>query len=212
VTGSVPSPRPHRPARYADITPLIDAAGGMYAGSRAEIAAATAAALLQYGREEAPTPPDTADEARFVHLAEQVGIDTLAELWRDADPVSLPGALFALYLLRQWCHGHGDEVARLWRAGAPYAPADAVVAGVADAADPGALRDVSDAVLRGIYRGDLDVALERAAALFRVFAVGRDELAAASDDSAARQLADRNRRAATDLASAAHRWREGTLH
>ena len=48
----------------------------------------------------------------LIGLADRVGLDTLAELWRDADPVSLPGALWALYLLRQWCHSHGDEVTR----------------------------------------------------------------------------------------------------
>jgi hypothetical protein len=191
------------------VTPLVDAAGGVPPNSRAEVAAATAAVLLTQGRDQGGA--SIADEARFVCLAEQVGLETLAELWRDADPVSLPGALFALYLLRQWCHARSEEVARLWRAGAPYAPADAVVAGVAEAADPGSLRDVADAVLRGIYRGDLDVALERAAALFRVLAVGRDELAQSNDDEEGRLLAARNRRAATDLASAARRWRDGTL-
>src|SRR3954471_2087114 len=102
--------RPHRPARYADLTEMIDAAGGASTSSRAEIAAATAAVLVQAGR-------SPGDGARFVALADRVGIDTLAALWRDADPVSLPGVLWALYLLRQWCHTDGDEVTRLWRTG-----------------------------------------------------------------------------------------------
>jgi hypothetical protein len=205
VTGC-PPPRPRKPGRYADVTPFIDAAGGVPLDSRAEVAAATAAVLVHSGRERA-----SSDEARFVGLAEQVGLDTLAELWRDADPVSLPGALLTLYLLRQWCHARSDEVSRLWRAGSPYAPADAVVAGVAEAADAGAVRAVADSVLRGIYRGDLDVALERAAAFFRVLAVGRDELAGSGIDPEAPGLAARNRRAAADLAAAARRWRDGTL-
>jgi hypothetical protein len=206
VTGAPPPPRPRKPGRYADVTAFIDAAGGVEPGSPAELAAATASVLVHSGRDRAPS-----DEARFVRLAEFVGLDTLAELWRDAEPVSLPGALFTLYLLRQWCHASSEEVSRLWRAGAPYAPADAVVAGVAEAADAGALRDASDAVLRGIYRGDLDVALERAAALFRVLATGREEIADGRRDDAGRQLAARNRRAAADLSAAAHRWRDGTL-
>jgi hypothetical protein len=207
VTAVPPAPRPRKPGRYADVTAFIDAAGGVQPNSPAELAAATASVLVSRGRDRA-----SADEARFVRLAEHVGLDTLSELWRGADPVSLPGALLTLYLLRQWCYASSDEVSHIWRAGAPYAPADAVVAGVADAADPEAVRAVSDAVLRGIYRGDLDVALERAAALFRVLATGRDELAEAHRDDAGRRLAAGNRRAAADLSAAAHLWREGALH
>jgi hypothetical protein len=198
--------RPHRPALFADLTEMIDAAGGASPTSRAEIAAATAAVLVQAGR-------SPGDGNRFVALADRVGLDTLAALWRDADPVSLPGALWALYLLRQWCHTAGDEVTRLWRVGEPLAPAEVVVAGVGDYADAGAVQRLADAVLTGVYRGDLDVALERAAAFFRVVAAGRRSLGGldriASDGV---DLAERNERAASALATAARRWRAGTLH
>lgn len=197
-------PRPHRPALYADLTALIDAAGGQDPASRAEIAAATAAVVVHAGRGRDDGTSD------LVSLADRVGIDTLAALWRDSDPVSLPGALWALYLLRQWCHVNGDEVTRLWRAGEAIAAPDAVVAGVGDYADVHAVHEVADAVLTGAYRGDFAVALERAAALFRVLAAGRRELAAA-DDARERELADRNDRAASDLAAAAASWRAGTL-
>jgi hypothetical protein len=207
-----PDPRPRRPAHYADLTDLIDAAGGSTPQSRAEVASATAAMLVQAGRELG------ADD-RFIDLADRVGLETLAELWREADPVSLPGALWALYLLRQWCRSSADEVVRLWRAGEPVAAADAVVAGVAPLADVGSLARVADDVLTGAYRGDFAVALERAAALFRVLAAGRRELAgsrtdlgASGPDPAAVTLAERNERAAADLAASARRWRAGTLH
>jgi hypothetical protein len=199
-------PRPHRPALFADLTEMIDAAGGTSASSRAEIAAATAAVLVQAGR-------SPGDDARFVALADRVGLDTLAALWQDADPVSLPGSLWALYLLRQWCQSSGDEVTRLWRAGEPLAPAEAAVAGVADYADVGAVQQAADAVLTGVYRGDLAVALERAAAFFRVVASGRRALgedAQFADDGV--DLAERNERVAGSLSMAASRWREGTLH
>jgi hypothetical protein len=198
--------RPHRPAPYPDIAALVDAAGGVEMTSRAELAAATAAVLVNEGR-------GCGGDERFVGLADRIGLDTLAELWRDADPVSLPGALWALYLLRQWCHSAEDDVVRLWRAGEPVASVDAAVAGVDDLADVDSVRRVADAVLTGVYRGDLAVALERAAALFRVIAAGRRELAhdgPERDDEFAR--ADRNEKAAADLAAAARRWREGTLH
>jgi hypothetical protein len=202
--------RPHRPTPYADLTALIDAAGGSAPESRAEIAAATAAVLVRVGREASGDPHE--QNAKLVALADRIGLDTLAELWRDADPVSLPGALWALYLLRQWCRSSADEVGRLWRAGEPIAAADAVVAGVADYVDVDSVTRVADDVLSGAYRGDFAVALERAAALFRVIAAGRRELAGADERGAVeRTLADRNERAAADLSSAARLWRSDAL-
>lgn len=198
--------RPHRPALHSDLTALIDAAGGSAPESRAEIAAATAAVLVRVGR------GPSGDDEKFVGLADRIGLDTLAELWRGADPVSLPGALWALYLLRQWCRSSADEVGRLWRAGEPLAAADAVVAGVADYVDVDSVARVADDVLAGAYRGDFAVALERAAALFRVVAAGRRELAGPDErGDSERGLADRNERAAGDLAAAARLWRTGAL-
>lgn len=197
--------RPHRPAPYADLTAFIDAAGGTTPSSRAELAAATAAVVVRAGRDG-----DAGD--RFVGLADTVGLDTLAALWRDSDPVSLPGALWALYLLRQWLHTSGEDVGRLWRAGAPMAPADTVIAGVAEPEDARSVQQTADAILSGIYRGDFAVALERAASVFRVVAAGRRAVASGDDSGAhERELADRNDRVAADLSRAAQRWRAGTL-
>ncbi|MDP9092800.1 MAG: hypothetical protein M3N95_07630 [Actinomycetota bacterium] len=197
--------RPHRPSLYADLTAIIDAAGGTDAGSRAEVAAATAAAVVHAGRTEI-------DDERFVALADRIGLDTLAALWRDADPVSLAGSLWALYLLRQWCQTNSEEVARLWRAGHALAAADAVVAGMPDYADVESVRRVADAVLGGAYHGDFGVALERAAALFRVLATGRRELAGPDEAGSVEvERAQRNERVAGDLTAAAARWRAGTL-
>jgi hypothetical protein len=192
---------------YADLTDLIDAAGGLSPSSRAEIAAATAALLVRAGRE----PGEDADD-RFVALADRIGIDTLAALWQHSESVSLPGALWALYLLRMWFHGNGEQVRLLWQAGEPLAPADAVVAGVAEPGDIASVRGVADAVLTGVYRGDFAVALERAAAVFRVVAAGRRSLADADDRGAVElALADRNDRVAADLSASARKWRAGTL-
>lgn len=199
--------RPHRPAPYADLTGFIDAAGGVTPSSRAEIAAATADLLVQAGR--------AADDDRFIALVDRVGIETLGALWRDSDPVSLPGALWALYLLRQWVRTNPEQVRLLWRAGAPLAPAEAAVAGFGDDADTTAVQAGADAILRGVYRGDLAVALERAAATFRVLAAGRRDRAEAVLDADERVAecasAGRNDQVATDLTAAARRWRAGTL-
>jgi hypothetical protein len=201
VTGS---DRPRRPVKRADLTALLDAVASEEPFARTELAAATAAAVIAHGR--------SSDGASLVDLADRVGLDTLAELWRDEEPSSLPGALWALYLLRRWCRGNGEEVTRLWRAGRAYAPADEVVAGVADEADPAAIVALADAVLTGAYAGDFAVALERAAAFFRVIAAGRrDSAADGPDGDRERSLADRNTEVAAGLAKAASTWREHPL-
>jgi hypothetical protein len=194
---------------HADLTSMIDArtweSGADVVQSRSEIASATAALLVQAGRDGKP-------DERFVDLAEQVGLETLAALWSHSDAVSLPGALWALYLLRQWCRTSGEEVTRLWRAGEPFAAPEAVVAGVGEFANVEEVRQMTDAVLTGAYGGDFDVALERAAAFFRVVATGRRELAESGErGDAERALATRNDRAAADLAAAAQLWRKGAL-
>jgi hypothetical protein len=204
VTGSE---RPHRPVRRADLADLADLAGAIDAVepfARAELAAATAAAVITHGRSTASNS--------LVDLADRVGLDTLAELWRDEQPSSLPGALWALYLLRRWCQSNGDDVTRLWRAGRPYAPADEVVAGVSDDADPAAIETLADAVLTGAYAGDFAVALERAAAFFRVVAVGRRESAPeGAEGDRDRRLAEKNTQVAAGLTLAAQRWRANPL-
>ena len=202
--GQVPqADRPHRPIRRPDLAAL-EGAVEFEPFARAELAAATAAAVITHGR--------SAGSESLVDLADRVGLDTLAELWRHEQPSSLPGALWALYLLRRWCQSNGDEVTRLWRAGRPYAPADEVVAGVADAADPDAIEALADAVLHGAYLGDFDVALERAAAFFRVIAAGRREAAApGAEGERERRLADRNDEVADGLRKAARSWRENPL-
>jgi hypothetical protein len=68
-------------------------------------------------------------------------------------------------------------------------------------------------VLGGAYRGDFAVALERAAALFRVLAAGRRELVPDGEcGKLEMERAARNERVAADLTTAATRWRAGTLH
>jgi hypothetical protein len=195
--------RPHRPIRRADLAALAGSVE-FEPFARSELAAATAAAVITHGR--------SAGSESLVDLADRVGLDTLAELWRDEQPSSLPGALWALYLLRRWCRGNGDEVTRLWRAGRPYAPADEVVAGVSEAADPAAVEALADAVLRGAYQGEFDVALERAAAFFRVIAAGRRESAPpGADGDRERRLAERNDEVADGLSVAAQSWRKDPL-
>jgi hypothetical protein len=190
----------------ADLTALLGA-DPITADSRSELAAATAAAVVSAGRD------GSAVTGRLIGLADEIGLDTLAELWREEEPNTLAGALFAVYLMRTWCRTDPEAVAHLWRSGRGYAPAAEVVAGVADDADPAAVTALADTVLAGAYRGDFAVALERAAAFFRVVAEGRRALAADGPPGAPdRDRADRNDRAADGLTEAAGRWRRGELN
>jgi hypothetical protein len=204
----VPDRRAQRPVLTGDVEALASAVAGGEPSARLELAHATACALVDAGRSE-----DGADPDLLVRLAETVGLDTLSALWRDAAADSLPGAMWALYLLRTWCQQQGPAVARLYRAGRGLAPVDEVVAGVADDADPDAVAATADAVLSGAYRGDFAVALERAAAFFRVVGVGRLELVTDGPDRALDlEMAERNRRTADALERAAASWRDGTLN
>jgi hypothetical protein len=205
----VPDPdrRPVRPRLTDDIESLTDAMVEGEPFARLELAHATAVALVDAGRGGAAADPD-----ELVRLAETVGLETLSLLWRDAAADSLPGAMWALYLLRTWCQQQGVAVARMYRAGRALSPVDEVVAGVADDADPDAVAATADAVLSGAYRGDFAVALERAAAFFRVIATGRRELADTDPDAAQEEaMAERNLRCAEALERAASAWRDGAL-
>ncbi|MEP6697504.1 MAG: hypothetical protein ABJA34_11595 [Pseudonocardiales bacterium] len=197
---SQPERRRPRPILAADVERLARDAGHGDPYARLELAHATAAVVVEAGRAEHGRPTE-----QFIRLVDEVGLDTLSELWRDAAADSLPGALWAIYLLQTWCGRQGESVARAYRAGRAYAPVDEVVAGVADEVDPEAVQRLADAILAGAYEGDFDVALERAAAFFRVVATGREQL---GEDT---ELAARNIDTALALQRAAAGWRAGTL-
>jgi hypothetical protein len=195
---------------------LIDAAGGLPQVAPSELAATTAAAVLSAARRDDDSAVP-ADIAVLVGLGEIVGLDTLRALWGGAEPVTIAGSLWALYLLRSWCRTNPGEVVRLWSLGEHVAQADAVVAGVDSMADEAAMAALADAILVSLFTGDIAVALERGSAAFRVLAAGRRELTRGQlaygqvAQSQQSNLADRNERAASSLAESARRWRAGTL-
>lgn len=135
---------------------------------RGEIAHTTAAAIVHQAR--ASEDPEVVE--RLVRLVEDEGLDVVAALWADSSADTLPGALWRLYVLREWVRRDPDTVAERFRLGVAAAPVHEVVAGVVTPTGPGDVRDVADAVLSGVFAGDLAVALERAAAFCRVLAVG----------------------------------------
>ncbi len=141
-------------------------------------AADRAAALLVRG---ARASDDAGVAERVVHLAETEGLEVLAELWSGSPADSLAGALWRLYLLRDWVHRAPQEVAAEYEAGRGAAPFARVVAGVADPPGAEELKAMVDQVLRGIAGSDFADVLYRAAAFAHVVAVGRAILTQRSD-------------------------------
>lgn len=161
------APRPRRPAmlspREADDIP-----GDLDPGLRGEIAHTTAAAIVDRAR--ASEDPEVV--TRLVRLVEDEGLDVVAGLWADSPAETLPGALWRLYVLREWVRRDPDTVADRYRLGVDAAQVSNVVAGVVSPPGPEDVRAVADAVLSGVFAGDLAVALERAGAFCRVLATG----------------------------------------
>ena len=136
-------------------------------------AAERAAVLLVRG---ARAEYDAALVERVVRLAEHEGLEALAELWAGSPSESLAGCLWRLYLLREWVHAQPQEAALQFDAGRRIAEVAEVVAGVADPPGPDQLREMVDAVLRGIAQSEFADVLLRAAAFARVITTGRASL------------------------------------
>ncbi len=204
--------RPRRPALLGKVA-LESHGGAPDPAALAEAAHATAAALVESGR----AARDAATTARLVSLVDEHGLDTVAELWADRPARSLPGVLWRIYALREWVRRSPAEVGRDFQAGCAAAQVPRVVAGVPEPPTPDSLRTLADAILSGVFQGDLAVALERAGAFCRVVAAGRalraDDVEA-YDDDAATLLTRRSaslQRTAEDLEASAELWRANDL-
>lgn len=162
----------------------------------------TAAVLVHRGR---AADPETIE--RLVALVDEIGLPTLAELWASRPARSLPGALWRLYLLREWMARQPEAVAREYAAGVRFTEPNHAVAGI-DPPGPQEVRQVADQILRGAFTGDFAVALERAAAFCAVVSSGRADITAGSE---AVGLAARLRDLADDLTASAALWRAGRL-
>ncbi len=178
---------------------------------RGEIAHTTAQALVQGGR--ASEDPEVV--ARLVRLVEAEGLDTVAGMWAGSPATTLPGTLWRLYALRAWVRRDPSVVAERYRMGVGRAEVQDVVAGVASPPGPAEVGDVLDAVLSGVFQGDLAVAIERAAAFCVVLATGAAlDADLVEDPEAARRLthgAAGLARTAEELSTAAGLWRAGRL-
>lgn len=179
---------------------------------RSEVAHTTANALVHQGR--AAEDPQVVE--RLVRLVEAEGLDTVAGLWADSPANTLPGALWRLYVLREWVRRDPRTIAERYSLGVARAEVHDVVAGVASPPGPDEVSQVVDAVLSGVFAADLAVALERAAAFCRVLATGAAldaDLVNESHDVAHRMTRGASGlvRTAEELEHAAALWRTGVL-
>ncbi|MBN9613469.1 MAG: hypothetical protein J0H64_08440 [Actinobacteria bacterium] len=165
--------------------------------------------------------PEVVD--RVVQLAagsgiDGTGIDDIAELWASSGAHSLAGQLWRIYLLHRVASNDPEGTAELFRIGRAGAPTiHPVVAGVAEPVSPESIAELCDTILRGVFTGDLAIALERASSYCRIMSLGAASLADdrdLADDAHAGQLTTRALRYAgfaDDLHAGARRWREGSL-
>lgn len=176
--------------------------------SQAELTHLTAAVLLHRGRES--DDPDVV--GRLVALADEMGLEVLADMWAHAPAVSLPGALWRLYVLREGVRADPVGTSTDYRGGLRRDEVSEIVAGVADPPGPDELRSTIDEILTGVYRGDFAVALERAAAFLRILALGRSDR---TGDPGAPDAALTSSAAMVDTADTLSRcaaaWRADTL-
>ena len=195
-----------QPRRPAMMSPAAMEAFGGTVDPMQEIEAAhqTAAVLVHAGR----AANDPTVTARLVDLVEELGLSTVADLWAHRPGRSLPGALWRLYVLREWVRRAPDEASLDYTAGVRFADVDHAVAGAAEPPGPTEVTTLADAILAGVFQGDLAVALERAAAFCRVVAAGRADRSEGEEAATrAAHLLD----TADDLTAAASLWRQGEL-
>jgi hypothetical protein len=194
---------PRRPAFFSESA--LEAHGPAYDPTeQIHVAHETALALVHAGR----AASDPAVTQKLVALVDDIGLSTLAELWSQRPARSLPGALWRLYVLREWVQRAPDEASREYAAGIRFTGPNHAVAGAAEPPGPQEMGRVIDEVLKGVFEGDLAVALERAAAFCRVVSAGRADIS--SGDVSAEQAAN-VLVMAEDLMVCARLWRAEAL-
>lgn len=205
-------PRFRRPAML-DMEEAEQIEGDIDPADRGLIAHETAAAIVSQARQL--RDPELVQ--RLIALVDQEGIDTVAMMWAQAGAHTLPGALWRLYMLREWVKVDAATVARSYHHGVHAAHVRHAIAGVEDPPGPEEVRVLADQVLSGVFAGDLAGALDRAGAFCRVVATGAAFEAEADDGHADRRAHQTALKAAQllrtgeDLERCAQMWRDGRL-
>ncbi len=203
----------HKPTQYSG-DKFDTFVGGEDPAQISRIAHETAQALLSRVRDN----PEAVIVDRLVAFTDEHGIDAVAELWARANPRSLPGALWRIYLMRTLVRQDAVGMSFLYQRGTEVATSiDPVVAGATSPTGPEEITTLADRILRGLFEGDFAIALDRAAAFCRITALGctsvADDAEAVSPDRAT-ELTTRALRlsqTAAEFGSCARLWRSGNL-
>jgi hypothetical protein len=158
----------HKPTQYSG-DKFDSFEGGEDPAQILRVAHDTAHALVNRARET----DDPAVIDRLVAYTDEHGLDALAELWARSSPKSLPGALWRIYLMRLLIRQDPDGTSYLFQRGTEVlGTIDVLVAGAPMPTGPEEITDLADQILRGLFRGDFGVALDRAAAFCRIASAG----------------------------------------
>jgi hypothetical protein len=167
----------HKPTQYSgDKFDTFE--GGEDPAQILRVAHDTAHALVNRARES--EDPEVLE--RLVAYTDAHGIDALAELWARSSPRSLPGALWRIYLMRVLIRQDPDGTSYLFQRGTEVlSTIDALVAGAPMPTGPDEITELADQILRGLFRGDFAIALDRAAAFCRILSAGATSIADDTD-------------------------------
>jgi hypothetical protein len=203
----------HKPTQYSG-DKFDTFVGGEDPAQISRVAHETAQALL--GRVRDNPEPEVVD--RLVAFTDEHGIDAVAELWARANPRSLPGALWRIYLMRTLVRQDPTGISFLFQRGSEVATSiDPVVAGASTPTGPEEITALADQILRGLFEGDFAIALDRAAAFCRITALGSTSIADDSDATSPERATELTTRAlrlsqtAAEFTSCARLWRSGNL-
>ncbi|MBX3068368.1 MAG: DNA-directed RNA polymerase subunit beta [Cryobacterium sp.] len=174
----------------------------------------SARALMSRVRES----PNPIVVERLIHFTDAHGIDSIAELWAGANPRTLPGSLWRIYLLRALVHDDPVGTSLHFQRGVDtVSSSDQALAGASHPTGPKEMLALADEILRGMFEGDFAIALDRAAAFCRLSSAGVASIAddiESTEPTRARELTTRALRlhqTATELASCSKLWRQGLL-
>ena len=203
----------HKPTKFSGAK-FESLEGGEDPAQISRVAHETAQALLTRVRNS----PEAGVVDRLVAFTDEHGIDAVAELWSRANPRSLPGALWRIYLMRAMVRQDATGTSFLYQRGSEVAiTIDPVVAGATTPTGPDEVTALADQILRGLFQGDFGVALDRAAAFCRVMSLGGTSVADDVDLTSPERGSELTTRAlrlsqtASEFTSCARLWRSGTL-
>ena len=191
----------HKPTQYSG-DKFDEYEGGEDPAQILRVAHDTAHALIGRAR----ISDDPAVLERLVAYTDTHGLDALAELWARSSPRSLPGALLRIYLLRLVIRQDAAGTALAFQRGTEVLTTiDPMVAGAPNPTGPAEITELADQILRGLFRGDFAIALDRAAAFCRILAAGSTSLADDADATEPQRATELTARAAR-LAQTAHEF------